>query len=97
MGHSDPLRSRSSSQAFGASHAASYQDVGVPPSASGQLMHAMSANSSHKDIVSLENEVDILKFELESTKAKMESEVNKARQEAMGIMKATGVVTHHLH
>ena len=78
----ESLRSRNS---FNSS-----QSLGVSRSASGQLVRSISADSKQKDVVGLENEVDILRFELESAKAKMESEVAKAREEAFGIMKATG-------
>ena len=76
---SESSRSRNSSQSLGRSL-----------SASSQLIHSFSANGNHKDVLGLENEIEILKFELESSKARMESEVAKAKEEAFGIMQATG-------
>lgn len=81
---SDSLRSRHSSQSSGT--------LGRTFSASGQLLHSLSSSSNHKDVTGLENEVDILRFELQEAKARMESEVAKAREEALGIMHATGQI-----
>lgn len=38
----------------------------------------------------MESEIETLKAELEETKRKMEAEVAKAREEAFGVMRATG-------
>ncbi len=54
------------------------------------LMRTVSFATDYKDVVALESEIEVLKFELEETKQKMEAEVAKAREEALGVMRATG-------
>ena len=46
--------------------------------------------SNGKDPAAMESEIETLKAELEETKRKMEAEVAKAREEAFGVMRATG-------
>ena len=46
--------------------------------------------SDGKDAVALESEVEALKAELAETKRKLEADVAKAKEEALGVMRATG-------
>ena len=50
----------------------------------------VNGSSRQREVLALETEVDTLRFELEETRRKMESEVAKAREEALGVMRATG-------
>lgn len=48
------------------------------------------AHPSGRDVAVLETEVELLKVELEETKRKLESDVARAREDALGVMRATG-------
>ena len=49
-----------------------------------------TASTQHKDVLALESEVESLRAELEETKRRTEAEVTQAREEALGVMRATG-------
>lgn len=44
----------------------------------------------HRDVSALEGEVESLRAELEETKRRMGADLAKAREEALGVMRATG-------
>lgn len=50
-----------------------------------------AAASSGRDVAALENELELLRAELEETKRRLESDVAKAREDALGVMRATGI------
>lgn len=48
----------------------------------------------HRDVSALEGEVESLRAELEETKRRMGTDLAKAREEALGVMRATGQLPH---
>ena len=60
------------------------------------LLHTTSLpkeSSAHKEIASLESEIESLKAELNETKRQAQADVDKAKQEAVGVMQATGTLS----
>ena len=56
-------------------------------------MHAQpfaGGGAPHRDVSALEGEVESLRAELEETKKRMGADLAKAREEALGVMRATG-------
>jgi len=61
--------------------------------ASSNPMHSQpfaNGGATHRDVSALEGEVESLRAELEETKRRMGADVAKAREEALGVMRATG-------
>lgn len=52
-------------------------------------LHAAQQPSA-RDAAALETEVNLLKAELEATKRRLESDVARAKEDALGVMRATG-------
>ena len=52
-------------------------------------LHAAQQHNG-RDVTALETEVNLLKAELEETKRRLESDVARAKEEALGVMRATG-------
>ena len=50
-----------------------------------------AALSSSRDVGALEHEVDLLRAELTETKLRLESDVARAKEDALGVMRATGM------
>lgn len=53
---------------------------------------AALSSSGGRDVGALENEVELLRTELAETKRRLESDVARARGDALGVMRATGMV-----
>lgn len=49
-------------------------------------------SSSGREVGALENEVELLRAELTDTQRRLESDVARAREDALGVMRATGMV-----
>ncbi len=49
-----------------------------------------SGGAPHRDVSALEGEVESLRAELEETKRRMGTDLARAREEALGVMRATG-------
>lgn len=61
------------------------------------LMHShpfASGGAPHRDVLASEGEVESLRAELEETKRRMGADLTKAREEALGVMRATGQLSN---
>ena len=54
-------------------------------------LHAVQQPSG-RDVAALETEVNLLKAELEKTKRRLERDVARAKEDAFGVMRATGSI-----
>ena len=63
-------------------------------------MHSQAfagGGAPHRDVSASEGEVESLRAELEETKRRMGADLAKAREEALGVMRATGQLPNHVH
>lgn len=69
---------------------ASHPNISRATSSHTHTLSFGNGSAQYKDVSSLESEVESLRAELEDTKRRMEVEVAQAREEALGVMRATG-------
>ena len=69
---------------------ASHPNISRATSSHTHTLSFGNGSAQYKDVSSLESEVESLRAELEETKRRMEVEVAQAREEALGVMRATG-------
>ena len=69
---------------------ASHPNISRATSSHTHTLSFGNGSAQYKDVSSLESEVESLRAELEDTKRRMDVEVAQAREEALGVMRATG-------